>query len=364
MPADGSPDAREDGRVSHRPRVLMLIPSVVRRDIEDAVAADRHPTMDYHALQSRLGADIADYATVRQSRHPMVRAAARVSPDAALAIHARLASRNYDAIYSNGENVSIPLAAMTGSRRPGHVLIGHHLSTPKKRQLLRRLHGRMDRILVYSSVQLRHARDVLGIPEAKLRLIPFHADDAFFRPLDRPVRRQICSAGLEWRDYPTLIEAVRDLDVEVKLAAASPWSKHANETEGRVLPPNVSARRYEYSELRELYAESAVVAVPLYENDFQAGVTTILEAMAMGRPVIATRTTGQIDVIEEGVNGLYVPPGDARAWRAALHRLLADECLARKLGDGGRRTVVERMSLRHWVDRVASCVEEVAGVSR
>ena len=82
-------------------------------------------------------------------------------------------------------------------------------------------------------------------------------------------------------------------DLSVKLAAASPWSKHEDQTAGRALPPNVDARRYDYAALRALYAESSFVVVPLRETDFQAGVTTILEAMAMGKAVIATRTTGR-----------------------------------------------------------------------
>ena len=77
----------------------------------------------------------------------------------------------------------------------------------------------------------------------------------------------------------------------------------------------MDARRYEYRELRDLYAQSAFVVVPLYENDFQAGVTTMLEAMAMGKAVIATRTTGQTDVIIDGENGLTVAPGDVDGWR-------------------------------------------------
>src|SRR5205823_26565 len=173
-------------------------------------------------------------------------------------------------------------------------------------------------IFIYSSVQRAYAVRELGIPDSKLHLIPFHADHRFYRPLPPSPQappRMICSAGLEWRDYPTLIEAVRGLDVEVRLGAASPWSKHRNETQQQELPPNVVARRYEYAELRRLYADSRFIVVPLYENDFQAGITTILEGMAMGKAVITTSTTGQRDTIREGVNGLYTPPGDVGALR-------------------------------------------------
>lgn len=345
-----------------RPRVLLLIPSYARTGIEAAVRADQHPTMDYHALQKELDADLADYAAVDSAPEPLVRFLRRFSRDAGLAALGFARRRRYDVIYSNGENVSIPLAALfrLSRRRPGHVLIGHHLSTPKKQAPLRMLHRAMDDILVYAETQRAHAVDRLGIPASRVHLIPFHADHRFYRPLDVTPRRMICSAGLEWRDYPTLIEAVRDLDVEVRLAAASPWSKHRDETRDRRLPANVSARRYEYGELRQLYAESLFVVVPLYDNDFQAGVTTILEAMAMGKAVVVTRTVGQKDVVSHGVDGLYVPPGDVDALREAIVSLLEcpERCL--RMGERARQTVEAGMTLDHWVGRVSAVVRHAA----
>ena len=50
--------------------------------------------------------------------------------------------------------------------------------------------------------------------------------------------------------------------------------------------------------LRELYARSRFVVVPVVASDMDNGVTVILEAMAMGRPVICSRTRGQVDVVE------------------------------------------------------------------
>ena len=221
------------------------------------------------------------------------------------------------------------------------------------------LHPQMDAIFLYSSIQREVALKEIGIPESKLHLIPFHADSAFYRPLCSladPAKPMICSAGLEWRDYPTLIEAVRGMNVEVKLAAASPWSKHKNETEERTLPANVSAKRYEYGELRRLYADSKFVVVPLYENDFQAGITTILEGMAMGKAIITTKTTGQIDAIRHEENGLYVPPGDSKALREAISYLLDHPEAAERMGAQARRDIESQMSLDHWVQRIVKIV--------
>lgn len=352
------------------PRVLMLIPSYVKQgvDHDQAVREDRHPTMDYYALQAAIGRAsaekvvIADYADVERNGHPMVRAALRAGKDAALAVLAATRRREFDVIFSNGENVSIPLAALLvrDRCRPGHVLIGHRISARKKRPFFRALHRAMDAIFLYAGTQHAYALKTLGIPAAKLHLIPFHADHRFYRPMDRPVKNMICSAGLEWRDYPTLIDAVAGLDVEVKLAAASPWSKHKDETSKRELPSNVTARRYEYGELRELYAASRFVVVPLYDNDFQAGVTTILEAMAMGKAVIATRTAGQRDVIRDGENGIYVPPGDREAMRTAIIRLLERPAEADRIGQNARQTIVDSMTLDHWAARIARVARAAA----
>jgi glycosyltransferase involved in cell wall biosynthesis len=345
------------------PRVLLLIPSYVKRGIEDEVAANTHPTMDYFALQARLRADLADYGSMDADRHPLVRAARCAGRGAGLAMHGFLRARNYHVIFSNSENVSIPLAALLTlrRRRPGHVLIGHRLSARKKKPFMRWLHPQMDAIFVYAATQKAYAQDVLRIPAGKLHLVPFHADTRFYQPMpDLAVKRRISSAGLELRDYPTLIEAVRGLDVDVRLAAASPWSKRKNETAARVLPLNVSARKYGYRELRDLYATSQFVVVPLYDTDFQAGVTTMLEAMAMGKAVIVTRTAGQRDVIEHGINGLYVPPGDPEALRSGILNLLAHPEEAARLGMNARMTIESTMSLDLWVDRISAVVRAVA----
>jgi len=358
-------------------KTLLLIPSVVKTGIEADVAADRHPTMDYHALAAALRdrhglpVDILDYAAVDADTTPAVRLARKLGGrDAALAALAFARRGEYTSIFSNGENVGVPLALLLGlvPHTAGHVTIGHRLSTRKKQFFFRTLKAqrRLDRVFVYAQAQYDWGVDRLGITPQSLALIPFHADDRFYRPLGGPVNPdQICSAGLEWRDYPTLIEAVADMpSLCVKLAAASPWSKHEDQTAGRALPANVDARRYEYPALRALYAESSFVVVPLRETDFQAGVTTILEAMAMGKAVIATRTTGQTDVITDGENGLVVAPGDVAGWRQAITRLRTDHALRERLGRNARRWVEENAALDRWAARLAGAVHEVNGSVR
>ena len=130
------------------------------------------------------------------------------------------------------------------------------------------------------------------------------------------------------------------------------------------MPANVDVRRYDYAGLRELYAQSAIVAVPLYETDFQAGVTSILEAMSLGKPVIVTGTRGETDVVTDGVNGLVVPPGDLQGWQQALSRLLSDATLRERLGRAGRRWLEEHATLDGWVDVVQEALHGWASPHR
>ena len=77
----------------------------------------------------------------------------------------------------------------------------------------------------------------------------------------------------------------------------------------------------------------------------------LLEAMAAGRAVVATRVGGNRELIQDGVNGLLVPPGDSRALAAAIRTLATDPSLAVRLGAAARRSVADRYSLSAMTQR-------------
>jgi glycosyltransferase involved in cell wall biosynthesis len=99
----------------------------------------------------------------------------------------------------------------------------------------------------------------------------------------------------------------------------------------------------------EAYTRAAVFVlapVVLDDGDRDGIPNVLVEAMAAGVPVVSTRISGIPELIDDGVNGLLVEPGDARGLAAAIERLLADRELATRLAQAGRRTVERAFDVR------------------
>jgi glycosyltransferase involved in cell wall biosynthesis len=126
-----------------------------------------------------------------------------------------------------------------------------------------------------------------------------------------------------------LVEAARGMNLVV--VGDGPLRDRVPQALGFV-PPN---------ELARLYARAAVVACPSHREGF--GVAC-LEAMAHGRPVVASGVGGLLDLVVHGQTGLHVEPGNVPALRAALERLLDDADLRRRMGEAGRRRAAEQFS--------------------
>jgi glycosyltransferase involved in cell wall biosynthesis len=287
-------------------------------------------------------------------------------------IEAFLRQGRYDHIVVRADRLGLPLALLfkLSMGRRNTVLVSVWLSRRKKAVFLSHLkvHSHLRAITNYSSVQMELARTRLGVPAEKLHHCLQPVDERFWRPLDEPTQDYILSVGSEARDYRTLVRAIDGLGVTAVIAiggavlrpsgdADALFGPMVRDTERASSPARVRLRQQVApQELRRLYAQARFVVVTVHDVDFDAGVTTITEAMAMGKAVIATRSQGQIDVVRDGENGLYVPPGDADALRAAITRLLDNPDEAERMGKAGRALVESRHTLDGWVKDIADVV--------
>lgn len=367
-------------------KVLVTVSGTIAPDIRTQIANGQRPVADYLAMADTFDADLLDYPRARRLGGKFGQLLEKVGgANLLLAWICYRERHHYHVIFTDGEQIGIPLALLTkflapttlAQPRPRHLMIVHILSVGKKMLFFDYLgiQSEIDTFFAYSTWQKRFIQQRWHVPEERIVFTPFMVDADFFaaeqiEPEPTPSQAfqhtegvvnggdapMICAVGLEFRDYPTLIEAVKDLDLHLVIAAGSPWSKRADSTKDQKIPENVTVRRFTQHQLRQVYAQSRFLVMPLYNVNFQAGVTALLEAMSMSKAVICSQTPGQTDVVVQGETGLYVPPADAQALREAIKYLLRHPDEAERMGKAGRRRIEEEMSLRRYVERLKAYV--------
>jgi glycosyltransferase involved in cell wall biosynthesis len=250
------------------------------------------------------------------------------------------------------------------------VALFTRVSEQKKARLLKIVHGQISKIILPPATQRKIASTQIGVPEDKLVGLPWTTDTDFWR--DRSLgqeRNLICAAGGEMRDYPTLLNALEGLDIRCHIAGTLDTSRQDwwnSTTDGKAekavnVPANITFGTMEASDLRELYAQSRVVVVPLKPTHSDNGITCMNEAWAMGRPVIVSDVQGQRGAFVHGIEGLWVPPGDAKAMRAAIIALWNDPVKAEEMGAAGRRLVERHKDHRVFSEGISRVIAEVTG---
>lgn len=274
----------------------------------------------------------------------------------------------YDAVVTWGEKMTFALLAHQRFAKVSkpHVALMYQFEKPNIRVPLSLLKGNLQSVVTWSSVQRRVLIDEFGFPADRVYLIRHYVDQVFYRP--RPVDDDMISAvGAEMRDYETLKRALHGTGLRCHIAAdhvrIPGRLRLLNDRRvpitgvGGPVDAGLTQGRMTLLQLRDLYARSRFVVIPLLHSDTDNGVTCILQAMAMGKPVICSRTRGQVDVIQDGVTGLYVPVGDTEALRKAILSLWNDPARARQMGQQARAYIEKYHTLEMFTATVRSAAE-------
>jgi phosphatidyl-myo-inositol dimannoside synthase len=107
-------------------------------------------------------------------------------------------------------------------------------------------------------------------------------------------------------------------------------------------------------QLKSLYARADIFVMPSRQEGFGL---TFLEAMALGKPVVAGNYGGTPEVVQDEVTGFLVDPGDLQGLAGRLVQLLQDEALRRKLGEAGRQRVEEYYTFKDFQERLARILD-------
>jgi len=211
-------------------------------------------------------------------------------------------------------------------------LIGN--GTRLKQRVFKWMTARAAGIVTISKAEAIRLQEMFPHLKDRIEFIPLGVDTAFFAP--RPVEQipQIFAPGFDpCRDYETLFRATADSGAQVVVSRS-----RAIDDIGE-LPVHVRAEQFSQTVYLEELAKSQIVVLSLDIssgiND-AAGCTTLVEAMAMGKAVIATRTPTMESYIENGLNGLLVEAKDAAGLRDAIQDLLHDDKKREQLGEKAR----------------------------
>jgi glycosyltransferase involved in cell wall biosynthesis len=300
-----------------------------------------------------------------------------------------LAKRSaYDVIHAHWlvPNGLIGATASKRLRKPLVVsLHGSDISVAERSRwlgsLVRRAFAQAAAVTAPSEDLLERARG-LGAT-GRLELIPYGADEHGLQAngdAARALRTQLALSHddvmvlalgrfVHWKGFGYLIDAVAEIDDGaplVRLVFAGDGDLRPDLVErarrlglgDRVQFAGMVAR----NDLPAYLAAADIVAVPsVHHQGFVDGLPNVaLEAMAAGKPLVATRVGGLPEVVRDGENGLLVDERDAHALASAIRALAGDPDVRRRMGEAGRKLVRESLNWSAVGARYASVLEETA----
>jgi glycosyltransferase involved in cell wall biosynthesis len=172
--------------------------------------------------------------------------------------------------------------------------------------------------------------------------------------VQRPLRdgtRYIYSAGEAFRDWELLLRMARLLDCKLVVATRS------IDTSTLSIPPNVILKPpLRPDEGRPIMRGAELLVMAFLDTDRSCGPTVILDALALGLPIVSTDTNGARDYVIHGVTGLLSPPGDPNALATNVRALLDDPDMRARMGVAARAFAETKLDRASFEERVSGLV--------
>lgn len=274
---------------------------------------------------------------------------------------ALLAAHPVDLINSHGSRDREALTWLGLTRRLPAPAIFTRRSFPRTTVLENWLASRVATRVVAISEPVAEVLRRRGTPARKLMVI---RNGVLLDRIDRTVTTGEISAWRErtgWepsrrlvaivarpKDQGIVLRALADVRTPVRLVLAGLDGDALTGTLPEIPERHSVVRLPFIADIRPLYE---LVELALHPSRWDALPQAVLEAMALGKPVIASRATGNAVIIRDGVDGILVDPMQAGAWAAAIDRLLGDPVLAARLGAAARLRAREGFSFDETIER-------------
>jgi glycosyltransferase involved in cell wall biosynthesis len=190
-----------------------------------------------------------------------------------------------------------------------------------------------------------------------ISLIYYNVNEIFFsQTAEYNENGYILSVGDDIsRDFQTVVDATER--IENQLVIKSKW-RPVNPV-SRVTPVKYISDRLSDVDFRRLYENSNIVIISLFMVHSAGGITSLFEAMAMGKAIIISESSLTVDFVENETNCLVVPPQDVNALENAIRRLINSKELQMYLGKNARCTIDSKFSSKDLANRIVSSIDQI-----
>lgn len=268
--------------------------------------------------------------------------------------------RHYDVVCTMGvrESMAYALLCRMAGVEPKQIMIEVFIDAPRPSHFLwrfkTRFYGHLARraygLLAFSRAEVQTIAARYGLPESRIHFVPL-CGTCPPEDTQEDAPPFVLSAGRTLRDYPLLLRIADQLNVPLHVIAGQADLRSA------ACPGNVTVH-HEVS--RDVYLDDlrrcALVVLPLLPTERSTGQVVLLEAMALGKPVVATASPGTMDYVQDGVTGFLVPPDNATRLLARCRQLLRDADLRKRMGAAARDAVRERHMPDHFSEAALSAI--------
>jgi hypothetical protein len=185
--------------------------------------------------------------------------------------------------------------------------------------------------------------------------------DANFYPCSSEQGEKIIAAGRTGRDFRTFSIGGSQTQVPIHIICLQKDAEKIPTNLGSNIQVSVEqdTSYMKYPKLLEFYAQARAIAIPMYVGDSLCGLTSLMDALGMGKPVIMTRHPFiDIDIEQEGI-GKWVAPGDVEGWREAIQFFNDHKQEAVLMGKRARELVeagINSESFAHKIMDIFDCL--------
>lgn len=294
------------------------------------------------------------------------------SGDFARVLACRRALNRADVVLSTVDTVGIPSVLLGRARLVRPPLVYAAIGLPERlaqvhrervRDAYRDAFRRVHTIVAYGHGEVEELRAWLGDDASAPRVafVPFGVNVAVFRP--EPTRApldDVVSVGADLRrDFALFVELVERLpERRFRLVCTAEHARALGAT-----PANLVVEvDVPLPIVRERLLGARVVVLPVRENSYSGATTTLLQAMACGKPVVVTETAAIAHGyhLADGVNCLLVPPGRIEPLERAVRDLLGDGAAASALGARARETAERHLAWDRYTSTLCALLADVA----